>query len=283
MRRPLSKFTQWSIFGVYCTLILAAGAALVVAIRRESPPPCGVADIGSHPGSDQLQAGMRIYQANCARCHGETGMGDGPAANMLYPKPRSFASGLFKFGSTRSGLPTDEDLARTINKGLLPSIMPPWEGTLSPDQVRQVIGAIRQLAFEGHIAKQLQRQPSRPRQQAETIAHRMIDSGPVIAMPPAPATIDLERGRFLFLANCAACHDEDGRGRQRKDLRDNDDYPIAPRDLTAGPFKGGGEKTDLIIRIWRGIPGTPMPAFSEMSASDLWNVAGYVRSLRPSR
>lgn len=37
-----------------------------------------------------LVEGKKIFEENCASCHGENGMGDGPAAVMLNPKPANF-------------------------------------------------------------------------------------------------------------------------------------------------------------------------------------------------
>ncbi len=39
-----------------------------------------------------LAAGKRIFDTNCAACHGASGKGDGPAAVALTPKPRNFTS-----------------------------------------------------------------------------------------------------------------------------------------------------------------------------------------------
>lgn len=43
------------------------------------------------------QQGKELYKHRCAACHGEQGMGDGPAAELMYPKPRDFSLGLFKY------------------------------------------------------------------------------------------------------------------------------------------------------------------------------------------
>src|SRR5689334_24385504 len=67
-----------------------------------------------------LEHGLSLFAANCAACHGPVGRGDGPQAATMTPKPRDFASGAFKIGSTRSGLPTDADIAATIRHGMLP-------------------------------------------------------------------------------------------------------------------------------------------------------------------
>ena len=37
------------------------------------------------------QKGERLFQKLCWTCHGKAGLGDGPAATALNPKPRSFA------------------------------------------------------------------------------------------------------------------------------------------------------------------------------------------------
>ncbi len=37
--------------------------------------------------ADAVSAGKALFATNCASCHGETGLGDGPAAAALDPKP----------------------------------------------------------------------------------------------------------------------------------------------------------------------------------------------------
>jgi mono/diheme cytochrome c family protein len=39
---------------------------------------------------EAIARGHEVYRANCVSCHGENGMGDGPAALTLNPKPRNF-------------------------------------------------------------------------------------------------------------------------------------------------------------------------------------------------
>src|SRR6266567_1951483 len=63
--------------------------------------------------------GERIYQENCAACHGEKGDGKGPQADRLKTKPRDFTTGIYKFRSTPSGsLPLDQDIFKTISRGV---------------------------------------------------------------------------------------------------------------------------------------------------------------------
>jgi mono/diheme cytochrome c family protein len=214
-------------------------------------------------------------------CHGAKGLGDGPAveppAPPLTSKPRNFSSGAFKLGTTKTGLPTDDDIAATIRRGMLPAPMPPWP-QLSEGEVKSVVMAVRHLAIEGRVTERLERDPNFPREKALQMAHAQLDPGPVIVLPPRPASIDLELGKAFYTANCAACHDPDGRGKLRTDLVDNDENPILPRDFTAGQFKGGNRIEDIAMRIARGIPGSPMPANPDIAAADLWSTAAYVRA-----
>ncbi len=224
-----------------------------------------------------LEHGLAVYSKNCAMCHGPSGLGDGPSAEPLNPKPRDFSSGSFKLGTTRTGLPTDDDLAATIRHGMLPAAMPPWP-QFTEGELKSVVMAVRHLAVEGRVAGRLARSAAYPRDKAVADAHAQLDSGPPIQLPPAPAKFDLLRGKELYMNNCAACHDPDGRGKLRQDLVDNSENPILPRDLTSGQFKGGSSVADIAVRITRGIPGTPMPANPDLNAADLWSVAAYVKA-----
>src|SRR5437867_8994776 len=73
-----------------------------------------------------------VYDHACAACHGKDGRGDGPAAFSIgkyrAPRPRDFTRGRFALRSTPTGtLPTDEDLLRTVERGI-PAWMPSFRG-----------------------------------------------------------------------------------------------------------------------------------------------------------
>jgi cbb3-type cytochrome c oxidase subunit III len=83
--------------------------------------------------------GKKIYEQNCATCHGVKGKGDGVIGMSLNPKPRNFVEAKFKYGST------DKDLYKVISNGK--GVMPPWKGTLNDKQINDVIAYVR--AFKG--------------------------------------------------------------------------------------------------------------------------------------
>lgn len=88
-----------------------------------------------------------------------------------------------------------------------------------------------------------------------------------------------------FQRLCAKCHGGLGRGdgESAATLVDNDRYPIRPRDLTSGVFKGSPAPEHLYRRILLGIPGTPMPSLPEnMAGRETWDLVHFVLSLSGS-
>lgn len=88
-------------------------------------------------GKGDAKAGKKVFETNCASCHGLTGKGDGAVASALNPKPRNFVEAKFKYGSD------DASLFKTISAGK--GVMPPWKGILSDKQINDVIAHVRTL------------------------------------------------------------------------------------------------------------------------------------------
>ena len=57
------------------------------SLDRPQPPAEYADKVSPKLSAADLETGKTKYQINCASCHGETGMGDGPAATALNPKP----------------------------------------------------------------------------------------------------------------------------------------------------------------------------------------------------
>ena len=84
---------------------------------------------------------------------------------------------------------------------------------------------------------------------------------PVAGNPQAIAA-----GRNLYNAACVACHGADGRG---------DRGPS----LVSGNLTHGNADGEVFITIRSGVRGTQMPAFTQFTTDQTWQIISYVRSL----
>lgn len=246
---------------------LAAAGALALALAG------GAAAAGGE--TELLRIGRRSYAENCAGCHGPAGDGQGPAADLLIVKPRDFTSGTYKFRSTPDGsLPTDEDLYRTITRGVNRTAMPGFP--LLPELER--VGLVEVL---------------------KTLSPRFSAERPAapIPIPDPPAFVgsaaSVARGRELYAAlSCDACHGEAGVGDGPAAATLGEDEwgnPQKPFNFTQGYLKSGPDVRDIYRTFMTGLNGTAMPSFYESFAhpdgvniheGDAWHLVSYVLSLR---
>jgi len=99
-------------------------------------------DASGSPDPAALTAGRDVYGTHCIFCHGDALNGDGLFADSLNPRPADFTDAgtiaqlqegylFWRIAKGGPGLPTE-------GKGWN-SAMPAWEGTLSEDEIWQVI------------------------------------------------------------------------------------------------------------------------------------------------
>ena len=230
------------------------------------------------PHKETSLSGAEIYMRNCAGCHGEEGAGDGPVADSFDPRPRDFTSGHFAFRSTEyGGMPSDEDLLRTISEGIRWSAMPPFGKILSRKEREAILAHVKTLSKfyddeEWYNIFELRGEPD------------------PIAVPPAPKPTAeiIELGKKLYGDGaggyCYRCHGATGvgDGPSSEELKDAWGRPIRPADLTRHIYKRGSEAREIFLRIRTGLPGTPMPETDvfDLADDEAWAVALYVESLQ---
>ncbi len=226
------------------------------------------------PASPQLvEKGKQTYQLHCAPCHGAAGQGDGPAAYLLYPKPRNFVKAQYRLVSTWEQVPTDEDLFGAISRGMPGSAMPSWPSL--PEEVRW--GLV-------HYIKSLADHPLEYGQPTQPPAEGGTGTG-VIEVPPEPVYDEAtqQRAAELFVQGCAGCHGANGKGDGQTRQIDSDGYPTRPRDLTRGIYKGDPSPESVYRRIVAGLPGTPMPMSDWAPGADAWALTQYVLAMSSPR
>ena len=112
------------------------------AATQVAPPADYAGRTNPYQGEDTAAMdGKVIYQTNCASCHGQSAMGNGPAATSLDPKPQNLADNVADMA--------DGYLLWRISEGgaMAPfhSAMPAWKTILTEDQLWQVITYLRTL------------------------------------------------------------------------------------------------------------------------------------------
>jgi mono/diheme cytochrome c family protein len=252
-----------------------------------------------------VEEGRAAYGRYCSGCHGISGDGNGEAARFFDPRPRNFQTANFKFSWTRSGsLPTDEDLERTITRGLKGSAMPPFD-LLPARTVRALVAYIKTFS---------------PKWQQQSPAPRI----PVVEDPYralADKSTAIARGEKLYhgFATCWTCHPAYVREERineqivafsglarpgfRPDLMHGTGKPNTEGDLIYPPdfrrdfVRSGADVHSLYRVISAGISGTAMPTWADSidipgkhagdpplaRPEDLWALAYYVQDLIAQR
>ncbi|MBI3469528.1 MAG: c-type cytochrome [Planctomycetes bacterium] len=243
--------------------------------------------------SDPTQFGRQLYARHCAACHGERGDGLGIAAAYLFPKPRDLRVGRFRLVSTSNNVPSGADLHGVLLRGMPGSIMPPWAHLAQNERdalVSEVMRLRREGAQEQYIAVMKEQEGLTDEQiAAEDVQAGIREYVESIAVPGdstqvpefSPSTAEaLARGKEVYAkSGCLQCHGSEGKGDGVQKMVDEEKLPTAPRDFTLGIFKGGHDPASLYRRIAYGMPGTPMPSSSQLSAEQMMDLVHYIRSM----
>ena len=214
--------------------------------------------------ADFVAHGKKVYEQNCAACHGINGDAKADAAAFLLPKPRSFVTANYRLRSTPTGnLPTDTDLFRSVSLGVPGTPMPPWRHHLNDSDRWAVVEYIKTFSPRFADSKE---------DRNTTIA---------IGTPPERNATAIAQGKELYTKlSCNTCHGDagDGNGLAAPSLVDDSGLRIKPRDFTRpGAFKSGYATKEIARTILTGFNGTPMLGFDgAISKEDVWKLAYYV-------
>lgn len=119
------------------------------------------------------EVGRRVYAANCAACHGESGKADTETAKVLKPPPRDFTD------PVRMARLDDGRLYLAILRGKPGTSMGGWSGVLAPAEIVDLMRYIRTLS-----ATQLKSM--------------------------RPGELDFLVGKEIYKTYCIGCHGEHG-------------------------------------------------------------------------
>ena len=102
--------------------------------------------VGGKPTTARMgdpAAGKASFTMFCAKCHGDSGKGDGPAGGTLKTRPRDFTD-----CAVMTPMP-DDMLFKVIKDGGvssgLSSEMPPWKDAFEDSEITDLVAYVRSL------------------------------------------------------------------------------------------------------------------------------------------
>ncbi len=219
-----------------------ADRAVIIGGNKEPLPVSHLkSDPSGKPTSERvfLEGGYGLYRKHCLHCHGVTGDGNGPTAAFLWPRPRDYRKGVYKFTSTTGQKPTRHDLRRVLNQGIANSSMPAFEAIMTEPEIEQVIDYVIFLSARGETERRLIEEATvedEPKddtvesaineEKALEVAQGVFESWnqteSEVLNPPIPRTPatreSVQNGKTLFLGlgnpklECAGCHGPKAQG-----------------------------------------------------------------------
>lgn len=200
-----------------------------------------VAPVPATYTDELLSQGAEIYAANCQACHGGSGAGNGPWAQVgMDVPPRSFTD--------RGWMSSQSDgvFFTSILRGVPGTAMPSFEGRLSDEEIWAAVAYIR--GFSPRVQLDEQMDPRAPNQ----------------------------RGADLYQANCAGCHGVAGDGDSDAAVA----LGTPPRALSNSDWLNSKSDHELEGTILQGLPGTAMPAFDEqLTTAQIRDIVDHLRSM----
>jgi mono/diheme cytochrome c family protein len=255
---------------------------------------------------EKLAAGSVLYRKHCLQCHGLSGDGRGPTGQWVYPFPRDFRQGVFKYVSSSGSAarkPTRADLQRLVAAGIERTSMPAF-ALLAEDDRDRLISYTIHLGVRGEVEYRMMRRllshqddsdddlVAEMRGTLTTVLRQWAEADVATIAPAAVPTPDdpnlrvtaahldsVRRGFSLFTnqaIGCSSCHVD--YGRQSRYLYDCWGGSVRATDLTEGAFHGGKRPIDLFQRIRGGVGPSGMPA-AVLSEDQVWDLVHFLLTL----
>ena len=217
------------------------------------------------PSQADPKNGTHEFARYCASCHGYAGDGNGTNAQQFDAAATDFQRGVYKCRSTATGtLPTEEDLRRSITRGLSDSGMPSFVA-LGAMQIDDLVATLKM--FSSRFAHEPMGQP---------IA--------VTAATPNDSASQARGAATWSRLKCDNCHGKRGRGYApaAATIRNDDGSEVHIPDLTRGSaYKCGDDDRRVFITITTGLDGTPMAGYAgAVTPADTWDLVHFLAELR---
>jgi mono/diheme cytochrome c family protein len=204
-----------------------------------------------------LDEGKAIFIRECMICHGDAGRGNGLYGTEIQPGPPDFGDGSY-------GDYTDADYFWRISEGVPWTAMPSWKIEYSEVDRWKLVHYIRT------IFTQTEDGPALPADGQNFTYPEFYQTSMTL-----PEDASYERGKIVFITQCAHCHGAAGDGQgvdgqylnpTPADFRTLANLQVTPQ--TEGAY---------ISKITFGIQGTAMPKWGEfLTLADRWDALKFV-------
>lgn len=244
--------------------------------------------------------GRELYSVQCVACHGAEGKGNGPAASALNPHPRNFTA---TEGWKNGRKPTM--VFKTLKEGLPPSAMASY-ATLPADDRWALTHFVLSLASNPETDTPADFAKIGINPNEESVAEKVAPTIPLslamrrVALPESPSDSltahpahlyhpefdkvsdekqQASAGARLYQAYCVRCHGAQGEGGIKVAILGA--TPVAY--VTTEAFKSSADsvRSFQTFSHWvtQGLPGDLMPAFGQLSSSELQDLFQFVHEL----
>jgi cytochrome c oxidase cbb3-type subunit 3 len=258
MKRPLRVGV--GVVGPVLLFVLALAGSCQKKPAVELPAASSAADSAQQA---RLAEGQTVYLANCAMCHGEWGLGDGPLAAQLQKESGAMPAHL-------NDRPRLESMGRAavvqvIERGGAhtgrSNLMPPWGERLPPEEIEKIADFVMALPD----------------------LHREVPPSTMAKYLEAPAGSTAE-GRTLYVTMCTACHGPYGKGNGRYADSMFVRNKVRPRDLTDSLYFSSKDDPTLFATISLGggyFHKSPfMPVWSvSLTPEQIKHLVSYIRAV----
>ena len=126
MTGPKNRRTLFAFVALAALLFFGVAGTLHA---QPTPPPYDPETVPAPSAMPVGAVGGALYMENCAPCHGNTGLGDGPTAPDLSAPPAVFADPAVVWGQSPA------EFFHTTKYGRMANMMPPWRNQMTDDQI----------------------------------------------------------------------------------------------------------------------------------------------------
>jgi cbb3-type cytochrome c oxidase subunit III len=120
---------------IVAAVLCAAGAAA----RAQNAAAAATLKNPVASNASSLASGKKLYDAQCASCHGAAGKGDGKAGALLKPKPSDLTDDVWTHGST------DGEIFTVIRSGVKQTGMAAYGSRITTQEIWHLVNYVRTL------------------------------------------------------------------------------------------------------------------------------------------